>query len=215
MGFEFCALRALWGPQSVPTILLIIKMQLVWASQVASSCSASLRAVGRSGRAGTALVLRSSLRCGCSAFALGLCGCSVCFYLLALAALQGHSCCIRLRIAPAGLLVPCHRCALVSISARCARFGAATRPLALNFPKNHLTRISRFSPQLAVFTPYGVSGIFALLLSRIFPLATPSPAPRLAFSTPSLPLRYKFGLFRTTSFKHFSASFISVVVSVR
>ena len=102
--------------------------QLMWASRFASSCSASLRAVGRSGRAGTALVLRSSLRCGCSSCALGICGCSLCFYHLTLAALQGHSCCIRLRSAACACASCCHRCAPVSISARCARFGGRFAP---------------------------------------------------------------------------------------
>lgn len=64
---------------------------------------------------------------------------------------------------------------------------------SLNFHKNHLTEIRRFSPPLAVFMPCGVSGIFALLLSRIFPLATPSPAFLYPFATPSLPIRYIFG----------------------
>lgn len=94
---------------------------LVWASRFTSSCSASLRAVGRSGRAGTALVLRSSLRCGCSSCALGLCGCSLCLYLLALAALQGHSC--------------RHRCALVSNSALRALWGPLRVHLTLNYVK--------------------------------------------------------------------------------
>lgn len=92
-----------------------------------------------------------------------------------------------------GIRVLCGvRVHLAALWCRILRAGARH---SLNFPKNHLTRFCRFSPPLAVFTPCGVSGIFALLLSRIFPLATPSPAPLLPFATLSLPIRYKFGTY--------------------
>lgn len=81
----------------------------------------------------------------------------------------------------------------VYLAALWCRFLRAGARRSLNFPKKHLTRFCRFSPPLAILTPRGVSRIFALLLSRIFPLATPSPTPRLPFSTLSLHIRYEFG----------------------